>query len=412
MSRSRRRCAAVLATLAGLLGPLLLGGTLTAHAVETFAAYGTIKFPHKDHPKVEVLWFDKDWGYIDRANAVGDSYSINLEPGTYHLQFVDKRPSYDTKKYAPTDITVKVSDRRVRKNVTMTKGAIITGTAKAHGKVAKKATVIAANEQELSFSTVANKKGQFALGGLPAGAYSVFVYDHKHRYVDKSTWAGRLAPAGSTNLAINLKKKAGNLRVYLHTSAHPQQSISGRPTVTAVSKKTGQFWSVRAKGGSAVFQGLYPGRYKLVANGFGVWFGRTGAVKGGKVKAGRTSFGDFTYTKRGGWLTGTVVDGSNPSIALEGATVQLWSATGDKLDETISDADGSFTLDGLLATQSDLTVVVAPGPYSDYLGRQGQECQYVATSHPGASVTAGKQSALGQMSIDRLPDGNCNAPTA
>ena len=52
--------------------------------------------------------------------------------------------------------------------------------------------------------------------------------------------------------------------------------------MTAVSKETGQFWSKQVKGGSADFQGLYPGKYKLVANGFGVWFGKTAAIQGAK----------------------------------------------------------------------------------------------------------------------------------
>ena len=64
--------------------------------------------------------------------------------------------------------------------------------------------------------------------------------------------------------------------------------MTGNPTVTAVSKKTGQFWSKQVKGGNAVFQGLYPGKYKLVANGFGIWFGKTGSDQGDNVKSGKT----------------------------------------------------------------------------------------------------------------------------
>src|SRR6478735_10373699 len=156
MPRSRRRSAVALAALASLVGVLLtLGSALPTEAVAAKGvAYGTIKFPQKDSPNVKVLWFTKDWSYLGTAKAKGDSYSLNLAPGTYHLQFVDQRDSYVTSKYAPTDIQVTVhSGVGARKNVTMTKGAFITGTVKANGKVAKQAEVKAANQSEQSFST-------------------------------------------------------------------------------------------------------------------------------------------------------------------------------------------------------------------------------------------------------------------
>lgn len=397
--------AVVLAVLAGL--------TLVPPAqAASSGAYGVIRFPQHDSPKVEVRWFHADWTYIDAAKTQGGSYSINLDPGTYHLQFVDQRETWDTRKYAPTDITVTVGESRTQKNVTMVKGAVLTGTAKAKGKVAGKATVTAANEQGQSYSTTADGKGRFAIGGLPAGKYSVFTYDKRKTWVDKSTWAGRLKPGQSKNLAINLKKRGGSLRVFLYTRTDGvETAVTGKPVVTAVSKKTGQWWSVKAKGGNAVFQGLYPGKYTLVANGYGIWFGRTGAIKGKAVRSGKTAFGTFVYTQRGGWVTGTVVDSSNTSIALADASVLLYDADGNELDETTSASDGSFILNGQLATQSGMTVVVQPGPYTDYLGTSSQRCEYQATEHDGVSVTTGEETQLGSVGIDRKTDGTCNAPT-
>ena len=412
--RATSRTAVVLAALAALLGALLVSAPQGAEAAKaTGVALGTIRFPHGDQPKVKVLWFSKDWVYRGKAAADGGTYYLpGLEPGTYWLQFVDQRPSYDIDKYAPTDIKVTVRDgRTTRKNVTMTKGAFITGTIKAHGKVAKHAKVVAANTEEQSFTTTADKHGGFAVGGLPASGYSLFGYDPTYAWTAKSTWAGNLKPGASTNVAVNLTKRAGSLRVAIFTKAEGRRrAVSAHPVVTAVSKRTGQFWSVKTKRGSANFRGLFPGKYKLVANGFGVWFAKTAAVRGASVRANRGAIGTFTYTKRGGWLTGTVVDGTNPSIALGGAVVRLWNADG-MLTETTSADDGTFTLDGPLRTQSGLTVVVQPGPYTDYLGKQGQECQYQATAHPGQSVTTGRKSPLGPVTIDRLPGGNCNAPS-
>jgi hypothetical protein len=412
LARARTTRAAILSLLLGLvLTAFVATPPPVEAAADTGTAYGTIRFPQGDNPGMKVLWFTKDWSYLGTEAAAGGSYSLNLAVGSYHLQFVDQRPSYQTDKYAPTDIAVTVHAGRTQKNVTMKKGAFITGTLKTKGNPAGNARVVAANEDQTSFETTADKKGRFAVGGLPEGKYSVFTYDHRHTYVGKSTYAGKLTPGGSTNLAINLTKKAGSLRVYMYTSANGvRKQVTGNPVVTAVSIATGQFWSEKVKGGNVVFQGLYPGQYKLVANGFGVWFAKTAAIEGVTVRSGTTKFGKFTYTKRGGWITGTVVDGSNPSIALGGATVQLWNADGTKLVETTSRDDGGFTLSGPLTTQSDLTIVVQPGPYTDYLGQQGQECQYEQTEHAGAFVTAGQQNDIGETTIDRLPGGNCNAP--
>lgn len=414
MLRSRHRSAVALAVLASLVGVLLtLGAAVPAEAAPAKGvAYGTIKFPHKDSPKIKVLWFTKGWSYLGTAKVAGDSYSLNLAPGTYHLQFVDQREAYDTQKYAPTDVQVTVrSGDGTRKNVTMTKGAFITGTVKTHGKPGKKAVVKAANQSEQSFSTTANKKGQFAIGGLPEGTYSVFSYDHKKDWVDKSTYAGKLKPGKSANLAINLRKKAGGLRVYLFTSANGvRKQVTGHPTVTAVSKKTGQFWSKQVKGGNAVFQGLYPGKYKLVANGFGIWFGKTGSVEGARVKSGKTDFGKFTYTKRGGWVTGDLVDGGNTDYPLEkpfdtapGTKLDLYSAGGTLLATAFADSSGHFTVQGQISTQTDMTLVVTPGYESGGYMRGEGYCQFDQTSVASVEVTISQETDIGTVLVPRHP---------
>src|SRR5437868_1041780 len=132
MPPSRWTRAAVVAVLT-LLGSLLLvvpvGGAEAAS--DKGVVTGVLKFPQKDHPKVQMLWFDQNWNYLGRKAAGGGSYAINLDPGTYHLQFVDQRPAYDITKYAPTDVrvTVRAGDPTIR-NVKMTHGGYVTGTIK------------------------------------------------------------------------------------------------------------------------------------------------------------------------------------------------------------------------------------------------------------------------------------------
>jgi hypothetical protein len=413
LARSRMTRAAILSLLLGLLLTAFVATPPPVDAAgSTGVAYGTIKFPQRDKPGMRVLWFTKDWTYLGAKTAAGGTYSLNLQPGSYHLQFVDQRPTYKTEKYAPTDIAVTVdAGTGTRKNVTMKRGAFITGTVKTHGKNAKQARVVAANQSETSFQTTANDKGQFAIGGLPEGKYSVFTYDHRNAYVGKSTYAGKLTPGKSANLQINLTTRAGSLRVNMFTSANGvKKQVSGNPVVTAVSTATGQFWSEKVKSGSVVFQGLYPGKYTLVANGYGVWFGKTGAVSGPAVKAGKPQFGSFTYTKRGGWVSGDLVDGGNPDYPLKkpfpsapGAKIDLYSSGGALLASGYANDNGHFTVQGQISTISDATLVVTPGVDSaGYMNGEGY-CQFDEATVESVSITIGQGSDAGTVFVPRYP---------
>ncbi len=215
-----------------------------------------------------------------RSPATAPS-SLTLPVGSYRLQFTDKRPSYDVTKFAPTDATVTVrSGSTAVRNVRMHRGAAITGTVRTAAGSGSHATVTAANKAEQSFSTIANDKGQFAIGGLPAGSYSVFTYDHKKTYVAKSTYVKKLAAGHPQNIDIKLNKRAGNLLVDLYAGDQP---INGTLMVTAISKKTGQFWTMKARNGTADLRGVYPGRYTLIVPGYRDFFGKTGTVSRGKV---------------------------------------------------------------------------------------------------------------------------------
>ena len=410
--RATSRTVVVLAALTALVGALLIGVPQGADARATGMALGTIRFPHQDNPKVKVLWFTKDWGYLGTAAADGGTYYLpGLEPGTYRLQFVDQRPSYDVDKYAPTDTKVTVRDgHTTRKNVTMTEGAFITGTIKAHGRVARHAKVVAANTEEQSFTTTADKRGRFAVGGLPASGYSLFGYDPTYTWAGRSTWAGNLTPGASSNIAINLTKRAGSLRVALFTRADGRRrAVSAHPVVTAVSKKTGQFWSIKVKHGSANFRGLFPGKYKLVANGFGVWFGKTAAVRGASVRANRGAIGTFTYTKRGGWVTGTIVDGSattyplRPDDGAPGAAITLVDDTGVVLAGTTSDDSGHFKLSGRLTTRSGLTILVDPDTSSGGYMTGAERCEFDDASRSGIAITIGRETDAGSVVVPRAP---------
>lgn len=410
-SPARPRRAALLVLVVSLLAALLATapGPAAQAADDKWLANGAIKFPQHDQPALKMLWFDKNWSYLGQKSlGKTDGYSIWLSPGTYHLQFVDQRPAYDVTKYAPTDVQVTVrANDFTTKNVTMWKGAAITGTARAGGKPLGGARLVAANKGQQSFSTTANSKGQFAIGGLPQGQYSVFTYDKRKAWVGKSVWAGAVKPGQGKNLNIALTAKAGSMTVYLFT---PAGRLRNTTPVTVTSKKTGQWWTGTARNGTAVFKGLYPGAYTLKFDGAGVWFAKTGSVLRASVKPGRMAFGKFDITKRGGWITGNLVDAGAPDLTLEpaydgakGALLRLFNKAGTEIASTYSGADGYFVINGQLATQTGLTIVVQPGVESAGYMRGEGYCHFEAAEFNGVALTSGEETYVGDLAIQRTP---------
>jgi hypothetical protein len=306
-------------------------------------------------PRLRLLLFRGDWTYLGARNVSGSTYSLSLRPGTYRLQFTDRRPSYDVQKFAPTDALVRVrAGATTVKNVRMRRGAAITGTVRTGGRPGARARVVAANPSEQSFETVANERGQFAIGGLPAGTYSVFTYDRLRTWVGKSTYVPKLAAGAFANIKIALNRKGGELRVDLYAGGEP---LRGSGYATAVSRRSGQFWTVRFSHGTVAFPGVFPGRYKLVMPGVGRWFARTGAVRNGYVRPGRGAFGSFRLTQRGGAFLGRVVRGDG-GAAVQGARVRLFDEDGRLLSETTTSQTGAFVAGGQLRTQSGLRLEI------------------------------------------------------
>ncbi|MCW2844414.1 MAG: hypothetical protein JWN22_2330 [Nocardioides sp.] len=399
MSQPIRRSSISLLVVLGLLASLLLvlAPIDGASASDSGKVRGNIFGSQGGSPRVKVSWFTSDWMFLGARKAYGGVYTLTLKPGTYWLQFTDQRPAYDVTKYAPTDVKVTVRKNGTSvKNVQMHRGAAITGTVSAGGRKAGGARVVAANAAEQSFTVKANKDGQFALGGLPNGSYSVFTYDRHGEWVGKSGWVPHVVAGKASNVAIGLDRHAGGLLLDLYAGG---RQLDGRPFVTAVSRKTGQFWTARATHGSVTFAGLYPGRYRVVVPGVGDWFARGGAVKKGRVKPNRVAFGSFALTRHGGWVEGDVVDGEAPAYPLKGAQVLLFDADGDRIGSTSTDEDGHYRFGGQLRTQHGVAVVVAPDPGSGGWMQGHHYCQFDSTEVDDVSISVGQGTDLDPIGL-------------
>lgn len=385
--------------LLALVTPTLVASPAQA---ETGRVRGTISGAKgQGTPKVKVTWFTADWTYLGSRKAHGGGYSLVLDPGTYHLQFTDRRPAYEVDKYSPADVTVTVTSASTTvKNVKLRVGAAIGGVAKAGGRPAGGARIVAANKDGNSFETTADNQGEYALGGLPPGSYSVFTYDKRHQFVGKSSYLPRLKAGQFKRANLHLTDKAGRFLVDLYAGDQPYPGVA---YVTAVSRKNGQFWTEKAAHGTVTFAGLYRGAYDLVIPGAGGYLG--GMLKvSGHVKAGKTSFGSLRLTQRGASVAGSVVDAADSSTPLPDALVVVYDGAGHELARATSGADGSFVVGGQLTTRADLTVSVGPGGSNPPYLHGTHYCKFGTTDRAGVAVTAGQTTALGSIPLPHLPN--------
>lgn len=349
----------------------------------------------------DITWTSTDGTRSGTRRATGGVYSLDLAPGTYRLTVNDRRPTYDVAKRAPSTVEVTVTaGRTVQRTVRMAPGAAIGGTVKAGGAVAPRARVVAARRDQTVFTTTADSRGNFALGGLPAGAYSVFTYDAKGAWTAKSLWLPSLKAGVYKPVDIRLGTKAGTLLVDVYAG---ESRAQGSGWATAVSNRTGQFWVTRMSGGSYTFRGLYPGGYRVIVPGSGNYLGTTASVKK-VVKPGRPTFASVQLTERGASLRGTLVDANRPEAPLAGGQVRLVDASGTVLATATTDEAGAFRLGGQLTTRTDLRLVVGPGPYSPYLGTGTSYCKYGDLTVAGVAVRTGQELALGRLGLPHLPD--------
>ena len=122
------------------------------------------------------------------------------------------------------------------------------------------------------------------------------------------------------------------------------------------------------------------------------------------VRAGAMAFGRFQLTKRGGWVSGIVVDGRDPEARMAEVPVRLIDQEGNEVASTTSGSNGGFRLQGQLATQSGMTIVVAPKLYSGGWMQGGEWCKFTDGSLSPIGVVAGEETWVGQVGLPRATD--------
>lgn len=260
----------------------------TSKPKPTAEIYGHAYGPGNSRVQVQVALFTGDWKYIRAVKSSrGGVYRMSgVEPGTYHLQFSDARPRWDTRSLATTDVVLRIPKGvpAVRADAYLRRGASITGRVTAGGRPARRPLVRAVSTYGATYDTQADTQGRFALGGLPAGSYSVFSYDRQRRYAGKGEWVGKLKRGRNADIRLRMTKRAGAYSGFLLVNGAPAR---GTIYVTAVSRRTGQFWIARVSNGDlSSLRGLYPGPYRLEIPASSQTVAQTVSLP--SVQAGRT----------------------------------------------------------------------------------------------------------------------------
>lgn len=239
--------------------------------------------------RARVVLFDRQWNYLRevRARPSGRFTFAKLAPGRYRLQVRDGRPAWNTKSFALRDATVRVRANRTTVTVVkMRRGAFLTGrvTRGKKNRPAARALVRANDANGRAFQVRADHHGRFALGGLPPGRYRIWGNDSRHQWVGRTVVVRRLARGTGRDVRIRMRTRAGGVNGYVMEGGR----IARNPTwVTAIHRRTGQWWTARVRSGDLSLPGLAPGRYEFVLTGTKEFAGRTLRPRV-KVKSGRT----------------------------------------------------------------------------------------------------------------------------
>lgn len=221
-----------------------------------------------------------------RTKASGVFSFDDVAPGSYQLVVNDQTPRWESTCFANTRAAITVDPwQTAARHVIVHRAGVITGriTRGPQREPASRAKIVASDESGLSAEVRANGRGEFALCGLDRGKARVWAYDGGRRWVGPFKDV-TLKRARFTNIKISLRKPAGAMVGFIHVDGQ----LRRRPIwVTAINRRTGQWWVVAVRRGELSLRGLAPGRYRLVLPAVGSYPGGSVNLRG-KVTAGRS----------------------------------------------------------------------------------------------------------------------------
>lgn len=345
-------------------------------------------------PYFVMTWIRASDGAQGRDRIRGSLFQLDVPPGRYRLTITDPRPPWRIEKFAPTQVHVTAAEGRTTLvSARMRPGAAIGGQVVAGDRVGRSARVLAVNDAGEVWETSADREGRYALAGLPSADYSVFTYDARDQWVAKSVWVPKLTSGQYRDVPIALTGRSGRLVVDLYAGG---SLLADQVSVTAVSRRTGQFWTAQAKKGSAVFSGVYPGSYHILISRDGE---QTRFRLGGQVvRAGRTSFAQVEVPVARAVVRGTAT-GPDGEVLMQ-VPVEVTDAEGRVLSSAFSDVNGRFEL-LVPSQQGGLTLRAHPASGIVIEASTGSGCLYTNASAPLPRLAPAASAEVGELVLPR-----------
>jgi hypothetical protein len=282
--------------------------------------------------------------YTTRTGADGSFLLGGLPPGAYSLAFGSV--PYLIQPLSGVTLT---DGQTFTTNVALSLGAGLRGVVASGGQPVTGAVVFAIDPGGDPHTAVTDTNGAFVLGGLPVGAYGVSI-----QAVGRAPLTTRAAlSAGAITDLGTVALDAGATIVVALKDTTAQTVSDGLVTVTQNGQVIDQAYAVN---GAIAFPDLAAGTYTLSVTAYGF----ADAADTVTVAAGATVNRVIALTRLGS-IAGRVTDGSGHAIA--GLSVNIYGAStanGDISFAVLTDASGSYELDGLPA-----------GPYLIRLGNNG-----------------------------------------
>ena len=279
----------------------------------------------------------------DSATSAADgTYSITgLEAGTYEIHVLADGYEYRIE----TNVVV-IDDNDTTQNVTnLAAEGIITGNlTRSDGTTPiEGVVVIAYHTSGLSRCAITNENGNYSIGNLPDGDYTV---EAQKPYYTFSSVANVEVTSGETTPGVDSSGVCGIITGIV-TKSDLVTPIQGVAVHAVDSSDRIVTVNVTNSSGRYVLRGLATGSYTVEA------FrpeGPIAKVSGVSVTDGQTTNRDLTAP--GGSISGTVKNSSQ--TAIEGAT--LTAIKDGKMYIAASDASGDYTIEFLAAGTYEVTV--------------------------------------------------------
>lgn len=276
------------------------------------------------------------------TDGTGQFNISSLAPGNYTV--VASNLNYESQTVGAIIVSGEITNVEV---ILLLDPAIVSGTVtELNGNPINNAGLSFFNQSGILIgSTVTDVNGNYVMGGLPAGSYTVVASAPQFAHVSK----GLIVAPGQniTNFNFELSRDVGKI---VGTITGDGISLVG-VTVSLLEDNVFIVSTVTKSDGTYMFENIAPGAYTVSASASGFGVNQVGAV----LQANMVTEANIDLHFLVGAIAGTVTDTSGMPIVNIAVTIQVFYINGQLLRKVQADHTGVFVVTGLVPGSYVLT---------------------------------------------------------